>query len=191
MNLADSLHVASCFKTFSQDLEMSLKKKHDLFRKDAVYIYIGHLHTSHTGQAPYTFLLIMVTTLVISCCRTNCPQTFWPKTININYLTQFLWCRNPGRALPGGSSQGLFRMLARAISLEGLNGAGGATSKVAHSHVWQIYADCQKDASVPYRMVLSTCLVGCPYNMAAGSPPASELTSDLIEDAAWKPQYIS
>lgn len=22
-------------------------------------------------------------------------------------------------------------------------------------------------------------------------PPASELTSDLIEDAAWKPQYIS
>lgn len=62
-------------------------------------------------------------------------------------------------------------MLTRAvISCEGLSGARGFASKVAHSHVWQISASCIQKASVPCHMGLSTELLEWPYNMAASFP---------------------
>ena len=100
--------------------------------------------------------------------------TLWHKTVNTYYPTQFLWFRNPGRTLLGGSAYGLSwdysQDVARCTVLESLNEAEGATSKVADSLARQIRVTCRKEALVPHHVELSLWMVECPHNMAAGDP---------------------
>lgn len=54
------------------------------------------------------------------------------------------------------------------LSSEGLTGAGGPVSEVAHSRGWGLGANCWQEASVLCQRYLSRVLPGCPYDMAAG-----------------------
>lgn len=60
------------------------------------------------------------------------------------------------------------------LSSEGLIGAGGSASKTAPSHMAvsrkpQFLAGYWQEASVSHNVNLSTGLLECPYDMAAGS----------------------
>lgn len=63
--------------------------------------------------------------------------------------------------LQSSSQQGL-------QSSQGLNGAGGFTSKGAHPCAWQVGAGCGQEASVPHQGDLFIGWLEYPHNMAAG-----------------------
>lgn len=172
MSWAES--VDACFKTFPQDWGISLKKKHSLFRKEAIHTHIHGPPAYVSYRVGALYIFIDNGDCVICCHIINCPKTLWHKTVNTYYPTQFLWFRNPGRTLLGGSAYGLSwdysQDVARCTVLESLNEAEGATSKVADSLARQICVTCRKEALVPHHVELSLRMVECPHNMAAGDP---------------------
>ena len=109
---------------------------------------------------------LCVCVLVIQCCVTNYPQTQMLKTINISYLKQFLWVRNPRQAHLGGSDLGsLMRLQSRCWpglqSSEGLTRLGDPLPKRPTRN-----ADDRKSQS------LTSCcqkaLVHCHVNLSIG-----------------------
>lgn len=79
--------------------------------------------------------------LVIYCFITNYPHTQQLKTIDIYYLTKFMWVKN-----------------LRMVGLED-----------SHLCAWQNSAGCWQEVSVPCHLgCLRLGLLECPHNMAAG-----------------------
>lgn len=53
-------------------------------------------------------------------------------------------------------------------------GAGGFSSRKAHSHSWPLVAGCRQEASFPHHRNLSTGLLVLPYNMVANVPQSGQ-----------------
>lgn len=66
-----------------------------------------------------------------------------------------------------------------------MNGAGGATSKVAHSLAWQFCVAWWKEASFPCHVGLSTGLDECPHDIAAGFPMVGVERESKVEAARY------
>ena len=76
--------------------------------------------------------------------------------------------RNPEATKPAGSgSESLMRLCSHTGGCS--TRAIGTSSKMAHSHGWQVGAGCQWEALVPPHTVQSTfCLSECLHSMATG-----------------------
>ena len=99
--------------------------------------------------------------LVICCCVTNCPKTWYLKAICSYHLSQVLWVRNLRVASVGGLGSFIRsrRCWLGLQSLEGLTGTGRCDSKVAHSHGCRVTAGVDTWLqSQPSRSVFS-----CPF----------------------------
>lgn len=114
----------------------------------------------------------------------NYPQTWWFKTtMNIYYLSWFLWVRNSRVAWWVVLAQRLLWSYSQDVGYSHLKtGAGGFTSKMAPSHGWHLSAGCWQNALGPLHIVPSRGLLECSYNTIANFPENKKSKS-----SRWKP----